>query len=540
MALKWMTSAAVMTALLAAPVQRAQADEFVGGLVGGLIGGAVGSGLANQQRQKKSQSTRRVYVQPRASSAQRQETREIQTSLNYFGFNAGVEDGVMGRNTRSAVSRYQGYMGYPADGQLTGYQKSLLLGAYNRAAAGGPEVNRIISESDQGARAVLLAQRDGAGGGRKTGYAGLPIEVSEAVDEVADSSDPSAEQLLQRSGFLQLADLNGDGTNDYIIDTALAGSSFWCNASECKTMVFASTSEGYRRNDLLVHEPTAAKLDCRGGSCQVRAEPAEPAAQPGDDGQTQMASAPQAPADTGAEGDSGLPVFNTAPRRKSLSSFCNKVSLLTNSNGGFTKASEMSDPDFAMSEQLCLARTYAVAQGEEILATIEGADEAAIAQQCDAFGKSLAPHVGALAAKPAEGVLSGVNRLILDSGMTPEQLRTTAKVCMASGYKSDRMAPALGGALLLTGLGERPYAELVGHHLHGGFGTAEKNTDLALSWYEMAFKALDRDQTPVFAPTQPGRVEVVRKAARTLSGQEGAATIPASGEEEMPVFNLSE
>lgn len=535
MALKRITGAAVMTAMLAAPVQRAQADEFVGGLVGGLIGGAIGSGIANQQRQK--QSSRTVYVQPRASSAQRQQTREIQTSLNYFGFNAGVEDGVMGRNTRAAVSRYQGYMGYPATGELTGYQRTLLLGAYHRAVAGGPEVTRIISRSDQGARAVLIAQRDGSAGRRTTGYAGLPLEVSRAVDEVAESSDPSAEQLLQRSGFIQLADLNGDGNNDYIIDTALAGSSFWCNASQCKTMVFASTSDGYRRNDLLVHQPTPDKLDCMGGSCRVKAAPA---AQPSGDSQTQMASAPQAQDQSGAASGLSLPVFDTAPKQKSLSTFCSKVSLLTSSNGGFTKAADVTDPDFAISEQLCLTRTYAVAAGEDLMATIQGADDAAIRQQCDAFGKSLAAQVGALPSQPAKSVLGGVNKLILDSGMTPQQLRTTAKVCMASGYKGDRMAPALGGALLLTGLGDRAYAELVGHHLHGGFGTA-KSTDMALTWYEMAFDALDGGQPPAFAPGQPERIDVVRKAAMSLSGHSGAATIPASGDDgAMPVFTLSE
>jgi len=534
MTFKWMTSAAVMTAMLAAPVQAGSGDAFVGGLVGGLIGGAVGSGVANQQRQNRS---RTVYVQPRASSAQRQENREIQSSLNYFGFNAGVEDGVLGSNSRSAIARYQGYMGFPANGQLTSYQKSVLLGAYNRALAGGAEVNRIISRSDEGARALLLAQRDGTVP-RGTGYAGLPVEVSDAVDEVAESSDPSAEQLLQRSGFIQLADLNGDGTNDYILDTALAGSSFWCNASQCKTMVFASTSDGYRRNDLLVHQPTPAKLSCMGGSCSVKAQPA---AQPKGDDQTQMASAPQSQSgDSAASGLGNLPVFETAPKQRSLASFCSKVGLLTNSNGGFTQASDMSDPDFAISEQLCLTRTYAVAAGEDLMATIQGADPATIDGQCGAFGNSLKGQVAVLASKPAQAVLGDVNQLILDSGMTPEQLRTTARVCMASGYKSDKMSPALGGALLLTALGERPYAELVGHHLHRGFGIGA-SPDMALNWYAMAFDALDDGATPVFAPTQPERIEVVRKAAMSLSGQEGATSVPASSDEDtMPVFTLSE
>jgi peptidoglycan hydrolase-like protein with peptidoglycan-binding domain len=537
MAFKRITGAAVMTAMLMVPVGRAHAgDEFVGGLVGGLIGGAIGSGIANQQRQKaqtRSTRTRTVYVQPRATSAQRQEAREIQTSLNYFGFNAGAADGVLGGQSRAAISRYQGYMGYPATGQLSEYEKTMLLGAYHRALAGGAEVNQIIAKSNEGARAVLIAQRDGTTGTRTTGYAGLPMAVSEAVDEVADSSDPSAEQLLQRSGFIQLADLNGDGSTDYIIDTALAGSSFWCNASQCKTMVFASTSDGYRRNDLLLHSPTPASFDCIGGTCQVKAAPA---AQP--EANTMMAKAEEP--ETGATAGLTLPVFNTAPKQKSLSSHCSKVNLLTSANGGFTTVADVSNPDFALSEQLCLTRTYAVARGEDIMASVQGASQAAIEQQCDSFGQSMAVHVGALNAKPPKAVLNDVSGLVLDSGMTPEQLRTTAQICMASGYQSDKMAPALGGALLLTALGERPYAELVGHHLHGGFGT-EDNADMALAWYEVAISALDGGAAPVFAPSQADRVEVLRKAALGLAGGDVAMPVPASSTgSSMPVFTLSE
>ncbi|MEQ9257718.1 MAG: peptidoglycan-binding domain-containing protein [Roseovarius sp.] len=537
MAFRYVIGAAAAAAMLAAPVQRAQADEFVGGLVGGLIGGAIGSSLANQQRnnQQTRTQTRTVYVNP-AATAQRQQNREIQTSLNYFGFNAGVADGVMGGNSRAAVARYQVYMGYPGTGQISEYEKSLLLGAYQRALAGGPEVNRMIAQSNDGVRAVLLAQRDG--GRRTVGYAGLPMAVSEAVDEVADSSDPSAEQLLQRSGFIQLADLNGDGKNDYILNTALAGSSFWCNANQCKTMVFASTANGYTRNDMLMHDPTPASFTCVGGTCQVKAQEQT--------GQTQLASVQQPvqqqqPAqEQQQQATTGfsVPVFNTAPKPKSLNTFCTKVNMLTSANGGFTTVSTMSDPNFTMSEQFCLARTYAVSEGEELIASVQGATQEQIAAQCEGFGKNMEPHIAALATKPANAVLSDVSALVLNSGMTPAQLRTTAQICMANGYQTDRMTAALGSALLLTALGERPVAELVGHHLHGGFGVA-RNGDLALGWYEMALAALDGGAAPAFAANQPGRVEVLRKASMELAG-ETASAVPTATSGALPVFTLAE
>ncbi len=132
---------------------------------------------------------------------------------------------------------------------------------------------RLISTDPLGARAILRSQKDLMTGGttatRRVGYAGLPIEVSDAVDEIAASSDPSAEQLLQRSGFIQLADLNGDGNNDYILDTSFSGSSFWCSSVQCKTIVFVSTSQGYARNDMLAFDPKPASFDCIGSSCRV-------------------------------------------------------------------------------------------------------------------------------------------------------------------------------------------------------------------------------------------------------------------------------
>ncbi|MEO0372397.1 MAG: peptidoglycan-binding domain-containing protein, partial [Pseudomonadota bacterium] len=518
MPLKQLTAALLAASVMAIPAETAKADEFVGGLVGGLIGGAVGAGIVNHQNNQRQRATtttrtRTVYVNPQYS-AQRAENRQVQTSLNYFGFPAGVADGALGPRSRTAISGYQAYMGYPATGRLNEYEKSLLLGAYSRAVAGGADVASAIAKSPDGVRAVLKLQRDGTVTPTATaGYAGLPPEVSQAVDEVANSSDPSAEQLLQRSGFIQLAELNGDGSTDYIIDTGLAGSSFWCNANACKTMVFASTPNGYRRNDLLIQSPTPASFSCVGGTCQVAAQP-----------QTQLASAgntatqPTVPTfQTQQPQAATLPVFNTQPKQKSLASFCSKVNLLTSSNGGFTTVSTMSDPNFTLSEQFCLARTYALASGEELMSTVQGATPQQIAAQCDQFGEMMTAQIASLGGKPATGVLSDVNGVILSSGMSADQLRTTSQICMASGYKSDNMQTALAGALLLTALGDRPVAELVGHHLQGGFGTA-KSDDMAINWYETALGALDSGSSPVFAPDQSDRVDVLRQATLKLSG----------------------
>lgn len=220
----------------------------------------------------------------------------------------------------------------------------------------------------------------------------------------------------------------------------------------------------------------------------------------------------------------------------SLASHCNKVSLLTSTNGGFVTAATMTDPAQALSEQFCLARTYAIAQGEEAAARLPGVTPAQIQQQCAGFGPAMAEHVAALSLKPAAQVLPGVQSFALASGMQPAQLAATAKICLSVGYRTDDMGVAIGSALLLATLGEPVYGELMGHHLAQGFGTAAR-TDLALDWYDMGLAA--SGTTPVFAPGQPERGDLIRKAAYTIGGRVDLlpqeAPVPAT----LPSFALT-
>jgi hypothetical protein len=90
--------------------------------------------------------------------------------LNYFGFNAGSVDGQLGRQSRSAISRYQAYMGYPATGQLSPFEYDLLTTSYNRAQAGGYQTQQIIATSHDGTRGLLKAYR--------AELAGQPMQVA--------------------------------------------------------------------------------------------------------------------------------------------------------------------------------------------------------------------------------------------------------------------------------------------------------------------------------------------------------------------------
>jgi len=214
----------------------------------------------------------------------------------------------------------------------------------------------------------------------------------------------------------------------------------------------------------------------------------------------------------------------------SLASHCNKVSLMTNTNGGYTSAAAMTDAGFALGEQFCLARTYAMASGEDLAGQIAGFTPQQIAEQCQAFGPVLKDHVSALSLKPRDEVLQGVQGFVLASGMAPAQLAGTAKICLGVGYTTDQMDVAIGSALLLTALGEKGYAELPGHHLSQGFG-ASMRPDLALGWYEMGLDAVQAGGT-VFAPGLPDRTELIRKAAYTIGGRADLVAPPAV----LPVF----
>ena len=522
----------LIAALMATSSTAAMADNLGAAIVGGIIGGAI----VNEHHKSKKRSSS-------GYSVTRAQNRETQASLNYFGFNAGTPDGVMGQRSRAAITQYQIYVGFPATGQLTQYERDFLVSSYNRAQVGGPQVIKAMQSPD-GTRGLLKTWYAEATGARSAGhtYNGMPVAVSAAVDEVAASSDPSAEQLLQRSGFIQLADLNGDGKTDYILDTSKSGSSFWCGAQSCTVMVFASTPQGYTRNDFLSHDATPALFSCHQGVCRMDADAgqaqmaAAPAPQPAapEQGGTVMASANT----QAAQPLGGITLFNTAPAKDagpSLASLCSKVSLLTSSNGGFTTVATMNDPAFALNEQFCLARTYAIGTGETLVEGLAGVTPAQVDSQCDAFGPALEPFLAKLSTAPASTVVSEAQAFVLKSNMSIEQLTGTAKICLFSGYRRDEMPVALGSALLMVAMGQKPYAELIGHHLAQGFGVAASDAQ-AKDWYMMAIEAMEGGTEPVFAPGQPERVQLLRSAV-TAGDAPVATPQPAAA---LPSFNLGD
>lgn len=439
--------AALAASVAIIPGTRAVAD-FADGLVGGLVGGAVSGIIVNEsakarERKQTTTTTTRTYSAP-ADTVSRQQVRDEQMALNYFGFPAGTPDGVRGRNTRDAAAQFQGHMGYPVTGYLADYERQFLVSSYYRAQSSGAATAQLIAERGQGTRGLLYAYRDEAVGAPSV-YAAAPApSVPVAVAPAPAAPSPVMAAIPQEAQVPQAATL-----------TALP--------------------------------------NLMGG---------------------------------GGEGPS-------------LASHCNQVSLITNSNGGFVTAASMSDPRVALNEQFCLARTYAIAEGETLASALKGVTAAQLEEQCRAFGPAMRDHVAALSLSQRDEVVQQVRGFVLQSGQSPAQLSGTAKICLSVGYRIDNMNVALGSALLLTALGEEVYGELIGHHLKEGFGTTRR-PDLALAWYQGAIEAVERGAEPVFAPGDAGRVDLIRKAVLQVpdtTQQPGAETVqPASST--LPLFKL--
>lgn len=490
---KTILSAAVATSLVMVPATRVSADAgdaLVGGIVGGLIGGAI----VNESQKKKK---KKVYYKKSSgiSAATRAQNRETQTSLNYFGFPAGTPDGVLGRNSRAAISQYQVFLGYPATGYLSVYERDFLVNSYHRAIAGGYATTQLVASNPMGAKGLLKTYQQNAAGGVVAAVPGVAPPVP-GQGVVAAAPAPIQPVQPAQPGVLAVAPAPAPGIPTLQPAPAPAA-------------------------------PVAA------------AAPITPAPAP--------APAPAAPVlgaapVVEAAATPAMPSFMGETESVSLASHCNEINLLTTGNGGFATEETLTNAEFALNEQFCLARTYSMTKGEEMAAKVKGFSSDQIAQQCAGLGAAVKSHVAGLSQKPMADVVSGVKTFAEGSGMSTSQLAGTSKICLSVGYRTDDMDLAIGSALLLVAGGEPVYGELLGHHLTQGFG-ASKSPELGADWYKSALTALDNGAAPAFAPGQPERVGLIRKAALMASGTEmatdaGDETAPKPAA--LPVFTVTE
>ncbi len=236
-------------------------------------------------------------------------------------------------------------------------------------------------------------------------------------------------------------------------------------------------------------------------------------------------TAPTPPVNSQVVDNGGLDILDgdAAPVAVPMASYCEGVGLRTKTNGGFTTAETMTDPRFAMEEQFCNVRQYAVGAGQ----TLAGqTPDAKVAAACGKISAGLAKEVAALGTEGRDAAVASATAAIRASGSEPAKVARTARICLGEGYEHDDAGMSLASALALVAAGQPAYGEVIGHHLNEGFGVAE-NREAAGDWYELAFGALEAGGEPVFFPgSSAQRLALMRKA---LGGPAEVVQVSSSG-----------
>ncbi len=94
----------------------------------------------------------------------------------------------------------------------------------------------------------------------------------------------------------------------------------------------------------------------------------------------------------------------------------------------------------------------------------------------------------------------------------------SARICLGIGYRADNAEVALASALVLVGLGEEAYGELLGHHLMNGFATP-KRPDRGIEWLDDAGQALEAGASPLVANGSQAHAALLQQAVAELTGR---------------------
>ncbi|MGI3168688.1 peptidoglycan-binding domain-containing protein [Pseudooceanicola sp. C21-150M6] len=483
------TKVVAATVALSVPANSASADigkVIIGAAVGGIIGCATGA-LNCKGQKRSSGGGQKTYRKPQLSQAQiaqRAENKRVQSALNAFGYNVGTADGVFGKNTRRGIGAYQSALGFPGTGELTDYQRQFLLDSHNRAQAQGAYMGQ---DTLRGYYAEQNPQWAAANGFAGNGYAG--------------------NGYAGNGGYT--------GNTGYDANTGYAGNNGYTG------------NAGYTGNT-----GYAGNTGNTGGYGTVTT-PQVPQTAPTVPGfNTAKAEAP-----------AGLPPLmpktNALSASASMSDRCDLVDLLSQSNG-VIQASNITDPDQALSEQFCGMRGYAMGVGDQVM-TEYGLDAAAAESQfCGPISNGMMAVSETVAtAKPEEIAAKAAAKTQELAVTDADTARALGTICMSVGYRQDDPSMAMGGALMMIGQGDYAYSEVLGHHLREGFGMPA-NAQAADPWYRAAIATLEQGGTPAFLPAQSANRTAVMRGAldmgATASSGSLPGVVPVSGAPVLPVL----
>ena len=218
----------------------------------------------------------------------------------------------------------------------------------------------------------------------------------------------------------------------------------------------------------------------------------------------------------------------------SMQDHCDFAKLTTQTNGGQVLAANMTDPDQALSEQFCDARTFMMGRVQTILGVARATEEQLV-QACGTVAETMEPVAQSLGTKGPSAVVAQASGIAGTLGLSdPAAAAEYGEVCLGLGYRTNDSDVALAGALLLVGAGRAPFGEMVGHHVRKGFGTTP-NPQAANEWYVTGLDALANNQSPAVLPSQTIQRTAILRAAVEAGSQQAAvgaqaATVPVNNQ----------
>ncbi|MEM9577283.1 MAG: peptidoglycan-binding domain-containing protein [Pseudomonadota bacterium] len=234
-----------------------------------------------------------------------------------------------------------------------------------------------------------------------------------------------------------------------------------------------------------------------------------------------------------------LAPLNQAPTA-SMASHCELVAGMTQANQGVILASNVRDPEQALGEQFCEARSFAMTQSQG-LAAQSGQTDAQLAAACTQIAEALEPassQIGSGDVKLVATQAQQVANAIFQGNMATAG--GYGQICLGLGYRQDDAKMALGGATAMLAAGQMPYAEVMGHHTRWGFGVTAAPA-ASISWYQTALSSMEQGAQPVFVPSKTAERNAVIKASISAGAGGGLAPLQAAGNNgglALPALNL--
>ena len=220
----------------------------------------------------------------------------------------------------------------------------------------------------------------------------------------------------------------------------------------------------------------------------------------------------------------------------SMVKYCDTIERQTRANNGVVLASNVTDPNQALGEQFCAARDYSIDQLFAIQTAANLTDEQ-ILTACDQITTAMSDITSKVDRYTIQRISVDANAVV--DGLANGDMDTGAgygQLCMGMGYREDNAEMALAGAVVMMGVGQQPYAEMVGHHLRSGFGTEVAPIE-ASAWYNTALTAMENGATPAVLPAEAAERNAVIDAA--VNNAPGGVTQPVQASSGgLPALNL--